>query len=88
VLVHDLVRAEPDAIVMQLERQNVVDKWFTFRMILWSVEHLKEQLFHQSQMRGLFEALVEAEKRPAELEAVASEFELVARVDVGDEELG
>ena len=88
MLVHDLISAEPNAIVMEFKGEHMVNKWFALWMILWSVKHLQQKLFHQTQVCRAIKRLVEREKRSTVLQAVASQLEFVARVDVRDEEFG
>ena len=50
VLVHDLVGAEPDAVVVQLEGKDMVYEGLAFWVVLWSVKHLAEKFFNQLQV--------------------------------------
>ena len=50
VLVHDLVGAEPNLIIMEFEGKYVVNERLALRMVLWRVKNLKQKLLHETQV--------------------------------------
>ena len=70
-LVDHLVAAEVNRPRKVVERNDVVNKWFRFGVVLWSVESLDQHFFDKSQVRLTVERSVEREEGPRVLEAVA-----------------
>lgn len=66
----------------------MVDKRFAFGVVFGGVESGNEEFLEESEVGVGGKCVVEREKGTREFEAVASEFEFVCSVDVGDEELG
>lgn len=87
MLVHHLVDSEPDAVVVVVEGDDVVDEGFGLRVVLGRVERLMQHLLHQLEVRLRVEGGVEGEEGPRELQAVPRQLQLVQRVDVLHREL-
>jgi len=88
MLVKDLISAEPDLVILELEAKHVIDERLALRVVFRRVEHLTNKFFLYAQSGRAVEALVEGEQWSAVLEAVAAKLELVSRADVRNKELG
>lgn len=82
MLVHYLVDSEPDAVVVVVEGDYVVDEGFGLRVVLRRVERLMQHLLHQLEVRLRVEGGVEGQEGSRELQAVPRQLEFVQRVDI------
>jgi len=58
VLVHNLVCTEPNTVVMQLEREDMINEWLALGVVLWCIENLEKKFLHETEMGRLVEALI------------------------------
>ena len=61
MLVEDLIGADPDAVIVQLEAKDMVDERFALRVIFRRVKHLADEFFLDTQRSRTIEALIEGE---------------------------
>ena len=87
VLIHDLECSEPDSTVVNFEGQHMIDEWFALWMVLRRVKHRDEHLLRKSQVSTLLKCAIKREKGPRELQAVASQLQLLRSMDVRHQEL-
>ncbi len=82
MLVDDLIAPEPNAIIVPVKGEHVVDKRLRLGVVLRSVKTLVQHLFHELQVRFACEGSIEGQKGTRELQAISSELELIQGVNV------